>query len=90
VAVRTTGNNGNGGLADGATLSIDGGVPCLPGVRPPDWPPNVGTTTECSADVVAAGSDDTLTLDLHEWSGYEGWDIQHEYVSVDGGPWTEI
>lgn len=90
VAVRLTGNNGTAGNADGVSLSIDGGVPCPSGVRPPDWPPSIGSTTECAADVVSLGTGDSLTLDLHEDMGFEGWDVQHEYYSVDGGPWVEV
>jgi hypothetical protein len=84
VTVRLTGNNGQQGMADGVTLSIDGGVPCAAQVRPPDTSSQVGGTTVCSADVVSLGVGDSLTLDLHEATGYEGWTVEHEYVSVDG------
>jgi hypothetical protein len=91
LTVRITGNNGRAGEADGATLSIDGGEPCPAQVRPLDWPPNpIGGTTVCSAEVVATGSGDSVILDMREWNGDGGWDVQHEYLSLDGGPWVEV
>lgn len=92
LAIRLTGNNGNnppGIDADGVELSFDGGLTwCGPAGRPFLSP--VGSILDCMTGVTAVGVNDSLDLRLRLWNGYEGWDVQHEYYSVDGGPRIEV